>query len=143
MNVLVGDMSLVGPRPNVKRGTDVYTEEEKHILDVQPGITDFSSIVFSDEGFILSDKQDPDLAYDQLIRPWKSQLCLIYIRNLTMLLDIQIILLTLLALFSKPTALGFVVRLLDKLGANEEVKTIASRSIPLYSIPPPHATQLV
>jgi lipopolysaccharide/colanic/teichoic acid biosynthesis glycosyltransferase len=55
-NVLKGDMSLVGPRPNVKRETDLYTLEEKKLLSVKPGITDFASIVFSDEGDILKDQ---------------------------------------------------------------------------------------
>ena len=57
-NVLVGEMTLVGPRPNVKRETDLYTTEEKKLLSVKPGITDFASIVFADEGEILSDPQD-------------------------------------------------------------------------------------
>ena len=52
-NVLIGDMSLVGPRPNVKTETDLYTDVEEGLLSVRPGITDFSSIVFSDEGEIL------------------------------------------------------------------------------------------
>ena len=72
--VLIGEMSLVGPRPNLKRETDLYTTEEKKLLLVKPGITDFSSIVFSDEGEILKDQPDPDIAYNQLIRPWKSKL---------------------------------------------------------------------
>ena len=76
-NVFIGDMSLVGPRPNVQRDVDLYTKDEKNLLNVRPGITDFSSIVFSDEGDILKDKKDPDLSYNQLIRPWKSRLGLI------------------------------------------------------------------
>ena len=52
-NVLKGDMSLVGPRPNVEREVTLYTEEERHLLDVRPGITDLASIVFSDEGKII------------------------------------------------------------------------------------------
>jgi lipopolysaccharide/colanic/teichoic acid biosynthesis glycosyltransferase len=80
-NVLKGDMSLVGPRPNVKRETDLYTSEERRLLSVKPGITDFSSIVFSDEGDILKDKSDPDIAYHQLIRPGKSRLGIFYIEN--------------------------------------------------------------
>ena len=80
-NVLIGNMSLVGPRPNVKNETDLYTKVEKNLLLVRPGMTDFSSIVFSDEGEILEDKEDPDLAYNQLIRPWKSRLGIIYIEN--------------------------------------------------------------
>ena len=80
-NVLIGDMSLVGPRPNVKNETDLYTIVERDLLLVRPGITDFSSIVFSDEGEILEGKDNPDLAYNQLIRPWKSRLGLVYIKN--------------------------------------------------------------
>ena len=66
-NVFIGDMSLVGPRPNVQRDVDLYTKDEKNLLNVRPGITDFSSIVFSDEGGILKDREDPDLSYNQLI----------------------------------------------------------------------------
>ena len=56
-NVLRGDMSLFGPRPNVKRETDLYTAVEKQLLEAKPGITDFASIVFSDEGNILKNHQ--------------------------------------------------------------------------------------
>ena len=87
-NVLNGDMSLVGPRPNVKDETDLYTDIEKKLLLIRPGITDFSSIVFSDEGEILEGKENPNLTYNQLIRPWKSRLGLIYINNQSFLLNI-------------------------------------------------------
>ena len=80
-NVLKGEMSLAGPRPNVKRETDLYTDVEKGLLSVKPGITDFSSIVFSDENDILKDSKDPDIDYNQLIRPWKSRLGLLYVKH--------------------------------------------------------------
>ena len=80
-NVLIGDMSLVGPRPNVLVDTNLYTKVERKLLTVRPGITDFSSIVFSDEGKILENKKDPNLSYNQFIRPWKSRLGLIYIEK--------------------------------------------------------------
>lgn len=89
-NVLRGDMSLVGPRPNVLTETNLYTDLEKKLLTVRPGITDISSIIFSDEGDILSDFDDPDLAYNQLIRPWKSRLGIIYIENRSIILDFQL-----------------------------------------------------
>ena len=63
-NVFCGDMSLVGPRPNVKNETELYTSIEKLLLEVKPGITDFSSIIFSDESDILKNQTDPDLAYN-------------------------------------------------------------------------------
>src|SRR6185312_1631464 len=100
-NVLIGEMSLVGPRPNVPSGVAVYTAEELGLLEVKPGITDFASIVFADEGDILSGRPDPDLAYDQLIRPWKSRLGLFYIGKRSLSLDCKVILLTLLALVSR------------------------------------------
>lgn len=139
-NVLIGDMSLVGPRPNVKRGTDAYTDEEKHILSARPGITDFASIVFSDEGSILSDKADPDLAYDKLIRPWKSRLALLYVNKHTLKIDILTVWLTVVALISKADALKGVVSLLEKLGVDKELIKVASRSEPLYSVAPPGST---
>jgi lipopolysaccharide/colanic/teichoic acid biosynthesis glycosyltransferase len=114
-NVLIGDMSLVGPRPNVKNETDLYTSVEEKLLLVKPGITDFSSIVFSDEGDILEGKDDPNLSYNQLIRPWKSRLGLIYIENRSSLLDLQLIIYTVIAIISKPQALKWVVKQLIKI----------------------------
>ena len=81
INVVNGDMSLVGPRPNVKRETDLYTPEEKQLLSVRPGITDLASIVFSDEGDILEGSSDADLDYNQVIRPGKGYLGLFYINK--------------------------------------------------------------
>ena len=142
-NVLIGDMSLVGPRPNVKRETDLYTIEEKKLLIVRPGITDFSSIVFSDEGDILKDQSDPDIAYNQLIRPGKSMLGIFYIEKRNFLIDIELIYLTAIAIISKEKALNSLVLILKKLGANELMITIASRKQNLYPMPPPGANNIV
>lgn len=142
-NVLIGDMSLVGPRPNVKRETDLYTIEEKKLLIVRPGITDFSSIVFSDEGDILKDQSDPDIAYNQLIRPGKSMLGIFYIEKRNFLIDIELIYLTAIAIISKEKALKSLVLILKKLGANELMITIASRKQNLYPMPPPGANNIV
>ena len=60
-------MSLVGPRPQVERDVNLYTDEEYHLFDVPPGITDVSSIVFADEGEILKGSENPDLKYNQVI----------------------------------------------------------------------------
>ena len=117
-NVFLGQMTFVGPRPNVKVETDLYSIEEREILNISPGITDFSSIVFTDEGKILEDKKDPDLAYNQLIRPWKSRLSLIYIKNQSNLLDLQIIIFTLIAFISKRKALQLINKKLINLGAD-------------------------
>ena len=136
-NVLRGDMSLVGPRPNVKAEVDLYTNVEKELLSVKPGITDFSSIVFSDEGKILENKEDPDLAYNQLIRPWKSRLGLIYIKQQSILLDIEIIIYTLVAIISKRTALNWVSKKLENFDVDQDLVNISKRETELFAYPPP------
>ena len=114
INVLLGDMSLVGPRPNVQRETDLYTKLEKKLLLVRPGITDISSIVFSDEGEILSNSNDPDIDYNQLIRPGKGYLGIFYIENQSFLLDIKLILITLITIFNRNLALKNLSKILKK-----------------------------
>lgn len=136
-NVLKGDMCLVGPRPNVKTEVDLYTDVEKELLSVKPGITDFSSIVFSDEGKILENKGDPDLTYNQLIRPWKSRLGLIYIKHQSILLDFEIIIYTLVAFISKRTALNWVSKKLANYGVDQNLVNISKREIELFPYPPP------
>ena len=142
-NVLIGDMSLVGPRPNVKRETDLYTIEEKKLLTVRPGITDFSSIVFSDEGEILKDQSDPDIAYNQLIRPGKSMLGIFYIEKRSFIIDIKLIYLTVIAIISKEKALNSLVVILKKLGTTDLLIQIASRKSQLVPMPPPGAKKIV
>ena len=142
-NVLVGDMSLVGPRPNLKEETDLYTSEERKLLSVRPGITDFSSIVFSDEGEILRGKPDPDLAYNQLIRPWKSRLGIFYVEKRSFAVDVKLIAFTLVALASRRHALDLVQRLLIRLGADKRLVRVASRSEELTPYPPPGAAEIV
>ena len=142
-NVLIGDMSLVGPRPNVKDETDLYTNVEKELFSVRPGITDFSSIVFSDEGDILKGKDNPDLVYNQLIRPWKSRLGLIYIKNQSFLLDIKMIIYTLVATFSRQRTLNWVVSQLKLMNADSNVVSISKREEELYPFPPPGIDKVV
>lgn len=142
-NVLVGDMSLVGPRPNVRRETDLYTLEEKRLLTVRPGITDISSIVFADEGAILAGSSDPDLDYNRLIRPWKSRLGLLYIEKRTLRLDCEILVLTAISAFDRPRVLARLSRLVTGLGASEELASIVGRAAGLHPAPPPGAAEVV
>ena len=143
VNVLKGDMSLVGPRPNVKRETDIYTTEEKKLLEVKPGITDFASIVFADEGEILANQSDPDIAYNQLIRPGKSKLGLFYVKNQSLFLDLKILILTLLAIISRENALKFSVKLLKRNRADEELIILSTRKKVLVPTPPPGSSKIV
>ena len=136
-NVMLGDMSFVGPRPQVQTGVDLYTRKEHELLTVRPGITDFASIVFSDEGNILIDSKDPDGDYDRLIRPWKSRLGLTYIAARTLWLDLQLILWTVVAIFSRNAALRAVTTVLQRLRANPEVIQVCQRRTALRPAPPP------
>lgn len=142
-NVLVGEMSLVGPRPQLPRATHFYTDEEKKLLSVRPGITDVASIVFSDEGEILKGHADPDLAYEQLIRPGKSLLGLYYVENKSLLLNIQLCLITAVAIVSRKRALSLLQTVLRNRGAPSPVLGIASRSQPLIPMPPPGSSRII
>ena len=80
-NVLKGDMSLAGPRPEVKKYVDLYTEEQRRVLSVRPGITDYASIEYVDENEILGNAEDPDRVYVEEIMPAKIKLNMRYIEN--------------------------------------------------------------
>jgi len=98
INVLKGEMSLVGPRPEVVQEVLLYTDEEKRLLEVRPGITDWASIRFRNEGEILRGSDDPHQAYREKIRPEKIRLGLEYVRCHSFMTDCKIILRTLKAI---------------------------------------------
>ncbi len=143
INVLKGDISLVGPRPNVLNETKLYSDKEKKLLSIKPGITDFASIVFSDEGVILKDSKDPDLDYNQLIRPGKNYLGLFYIENSNFLTDVKLCFITIIAIFSRSIALQLVNKLLIKLKADEALIKIARRDEPLKPMAPPGLNDII
>jgi lipopolysaccharide/colanic/teichoic acid biosynthesis glycosyltransferase len=142
-NVLKGDMSLVGPRPNVERDVRLYTAEERHLLDVRPGITDFASIVFADESDILEGAADPDLEYNRVIRPWKSRMGLLYVDRRSMGTDLRLIRATLVNAVDRRRALDAVASMLEDVGADGRLVRVARREEPLEAAPPPGATEIV
>ena len=142
-NVFLGQMSLVGPRPQVERDVNIYTSEERHLLDVRPGITDFASIVFADEGSILAGRVDPDLAYNQLIRPWKSRLGLVYFQHRTLWIDFKLIVATILAVLARNKALQMTFKMLVHLDADHELLTVCLRNTELTAAPPPGTDEIV
>lgn len=93
-NVLFGDMSLVGPRPEVPKYVALYTEEQREILKVRAGITDYASIQFSNESEVLAQYEDPEKAYVEIVMPQKIELNKKYIQEVSLWTDIKIILLT-------------------------------------------------
>ncbi len=81
INVLIGSMSIVGPRPEVLKYVNLYTENQTKVLSIKPGITDFASIYFKDENDILSTQNDPENYYIKRLIPQKIRLNKIYINN--------------------------------------------------------------
>lgn len=95
LNVFFGTMSLVGPRPEVRKYVDLYTIEQAKILEVKPGITDYASLEYFDENELLAKSQEPEKTYIEEIMPAKLKLNAKYIEELGLLTDIRIILKTL------------------------------------------------
>ncbi len=90
-NVFGGSMSLVGPRPQVSWAVDLYSPEELQLLDVRPGVTDYASLMFHNEGEILRGSIDPDRDYLEKIAPGKMRLGLEYVRHQSVWTDIKLL----------------------------------------------------
>ncbi len=101
LNVWLGDMSLVGPRPEVQRYTDIYTAEQRRVLEVKPGITDYASIDYANESEILAKADDPEKTYIDEIMPAKIALNMRYIAEQGFFTDLKIMLLTVLKILKK------------------------------------------
>ena len=106
LNVLAGDMSLVGPRPEVPRYVACYTREQRQVLELVPGITDPASIAYRDEARILADADDPERLYVEQILPDKLRRNLAYASHATLGQDLRIVLQTL-NLLARPTGVAF------------------------------------
>lgn len=98
INVFKGDMSLVGPRPEVRKYVDLYTPEQMHVLDVRPGITDLASIRYRNENELLEQASDPDQYYQEVVMQDKLRINLEYVRNHSFLGDIRLIFNTFIAI---------------------------------------------
>lgn len=101
LNVLAGDMSLIGPRPEVQKYVSLYSLADQAILTVRPGITDWASIWNSNEAAVLEGSRDPEKTYEELIRPTKLALQLLYVRNHSFLVDLKILFHTALKLINE------------------------------------------
>ena len=143
LHVLTGRMSMVGPRPNVPREVALYTAEERGLLAARPGITDIASIVFADLGRALGNAPDPDIAYNQLVRPWKSRLGLHYMSCASLGNDLRIIGYTVSVLFARRWTLRRISALLARTGAPTELCRFVLREEPLRPLPPPGADDIV
>ncbi len=98
-NIIMGKMSIVGPRPEVRKYVKLYTEEHMKVFDVRPGLTDYASLEYIDESNILAASDDPEKTYIETIMPAKLELNLKYIRERSMGRDIKIIFTTIIRIF--------------------------------------------
>lgn len=100
INVLIGNMSFVGPRPEVRKYVNHYSDDDTQILNLKPGITDFASIEYRNEVELIKKAQDPEKVYIEEIMPKKIKLNKIYMINYSVFTDVKIIIKTILAIFS-------------------------------------------
>jgi len=91
INVFVGEMSFVGPRPEVRKYVDLYSESDAEILNVKPGITDYASIKYRDEAELMKASDNPEKIYIEEIMPEKIRLNKMYIENYGVITDLKII----------------------------------------------------
>ena len=98
LNVLIGDMSLVGPRPEVRQYVELFRSEYEPLLSIRPGMTDLASLKYRDEGDFLAQVEDPEAEYVTRILPDKIELGNMYLRRASLLFDLSLILKTLLRL---------------------------------------------
>lgn len=91
INVFIGDMSLVGPRPEVRKYVEMYTPEQMHVLDVRPGITDMASILYRNENELLAQSDDPDRYYVEVVMQDKLRINLEYVAHNSFMYDIRLI----------------------------------------------------
>lgn len=101
INVLIGDMSLVGPRPEVSKYVNLYSKEDRVVLSIKPGITDYASIYFRNENEILNSSSNPEKKYIEEVMPLKLELNKKYIEEKGLLTDLKIIFMTLKSIFHK------------------------------------------
>ena len=94
INVFIGDMSLVGPRPEVRKYVDLYTTEQLHVLDVRPGITDMASIRYRNENELLEQAADPEQYYRDIVMQDKLRINLEYVADHSFIKDLKIIFMT-------------------------------------------------
>ena len=101
INVFIGDMSIVGPRPEVRHYVNYWTPEQMHVLDVRPGITDPASIKFCNENELLEKAEDPETYYIEVIMQEKIRLYLDYVEKHSFFYDIRLILKTFVVILSE------------------------------------------
>lgn len=144
VNVLKGDICIVGPRPQVETEVNRYTSVERGILKVKPGITDISSIVIADLGNISNGVKDPDLFYAQIVRPWKSRLALLYVEHASIWLDLRLMFYTFTNMFARKWTLDKLSKIVRQWKYDvKDLPEIVARRKNLYAYSVPGADKIV
>ena len=143
VNIVRGEMSVVGPRPQVLPEVATYTRRSAACWAWRPVSPISPPSYLWDLAEIVRAKPDAHLAYQQLVRPWKSRLGLFYVRHSSVPLDVLIVLATLCRMVHRPAGLALVVWTLRAWGAQQELIAVARRSEPLKPTPPPGAARVV
>ena len=143
MNVIKGDMALVGPRPQMLCEVERYTDIERTMLHMKPGITDISSIVFADQGDIFDGDPNPSLTYNRVMRPWKSRLAILYMANRSFKLDMCLLFFTFTNIFARRWTLKRLTAIVEKFEDCDVPKSIILRETALFPHPPPGSDKVV
>jgi len=101
INILNGEMSIVGPRPEVRKYVELYTKEQLNVLSVKPGLTDYASLEYINESEILGNSEDPNQTYIDEIMPLKLKLNLKYISKISFITDLSLIFKTIIRILAK------------------------------------------
>jgi lipopolysaccharide/colanic/teichoic acid biosynthesis glycosyltransferase len=139
-NVVRGDMSLVGPRPQPEAEVNYYSEEEWRLLSVRPGLTDIATLIFADESEILRGRLDAEQFYWGTLQLWKKRFALLHLDHRTLRLDMKVILLTIAGLLSRRTTLDGVLSILRDCKASGVLLRVARRNGPVLPYPFPQLT---
>ena len=144
INVLKGDINIIGPRPQIEVEAKRYTSEEKKIFNAKPGISDIASIVFSDQGDILKNSQAPYLLYAQIERPWKSRLALLYVEHASLRLDLKIMFYTFTNIFARRWTLNRLSKIVSQWSYDvEDLPEIVARRKDPYPYPVPGSNDII
>jgi lipopolysaccharide/colanic/teichoic acid biosynthesis glycosyltransferase len=129
INVIAGDLSLVGVRPTTTEEYASFTDYEKKAFSRNAGLSDLSSIFFSDEGALLNNAKDPDALYQEVIRPKKSKLGVLYAEKSSLILNVQIIFITLINFLNRRIALKLFLLALMRINAAQDIQEFVNEKL--------------
>lgn len=128
-NVMIGDMSVVGPRPEIPQNGNLFNEAEREMFSVKPGLTGISSIFFFRQSDVLSRFSNPQEAYHRIIRPSKAHFSLFYVFRHNLTMDVELIVLTFVAIFNHALAIRILRARLIAWGAPEQLLDVFDRAL--------------